>query len=82
MIKHDVTAPRLLARSAGMFILLTILGGLFAQGFVSDRLIAGNDGAVTALNILEHKLLFKWASPSISWRWPARSRRQCSCINY
>lgn len=53
------TSPRLLARMAGLFFLLTILGGIFAQGFVSEKLIVFTDAAVTAKNILAHKGLFQ-----------------------
>lgn len=52
---------RRLARMAGLFFLLTIVGGIFAQGFVSDRLIVGSDAAATASNILKHKALFQFS---------------------
>lgn len=52
------TSPRLLARMAGLFFLLTILGGIVAQGFISQRLINFNDAAATANNILTNKGLF------------------------
>lgn len=52
-------SPRFLARMAGVFFLLTILAGIFAQGFVSERLINFNDAAATANNILTHKGLFQ-----------------------
>ena len=52
-------SPRFLARMAGVFYLLTILAGLFAQGFVSERLILFRDAAATATNILTHKGLFQ-----------------------
>jgi hypothetical protein len=51
--------PRLLARMTGLFMLLTILGGVFAQFFVSERLIDFRDAAATATNILAHKGLFQ-----------------------
>src|SRR5437016_10411278 len=53
------TSPRFLARMAGLFFLLTILGGIFAQGFVSERLIVFGDATATATNILTHKSLFQ-----------------------
>ena len=53
------TSPRLVARMAGLFLLLTILGGIFAQGFVSERLIVFTDAAATATNILAHRGLFQ-----------------------
>ncbi len=52
-------SPRLLARVTGLFMLLTILAGVFAQGFVSERLIDFRDAAATATNILAHKGLFQ-----------------------
>src|SRR5215208_1964311 len=54
-----MTSPRLLARATGLFFLLTILCGIFAQGFVSERLINFSDAAATATNILTHKGLFR-----------------------
>src|SRR5256886_5675325 len=53
------TSPRFLARMAGLFFLLTILGGIFAQGFVSERLIDFTNAAATATNILTHRGLFQ-----------------------
>jgi len=44
---------------AGLFFLLTILAGIFAQGFVSERLIVFSDASATATNILSHKGLFQ-----------------------
>jgi len=52
-------SPRLLARMAGAFFLLTILSGIFAQGFVSERLIVFGDAAATATNIAAHRGLFQ-----------------------
>jgi hypothetical protein len=49
-----------MARTAGVLYLLTILGGAFAQSFVSDRLVDFGDAATTATNILTHKRLFQW----------------------
>src|SRR6266850_2630326 len=53
------SSPRFLARLTGLFFLLTILAGTFAQGFVSERLIDFSDAAATATNILAHRGLFQ-----------------------
>ena len=53
------TSPRRLARTIGALFLLTILAGIFAQGFVSERLIDFGDAAKTANNILSHRGLFQ-----------------------
>jgi len=53
------TSPRFKARITGAFYLLTMLTGIFAQGFVSGRLVADGDAAATATNILTHRFLFE-----------------------
>src|SRR5438477_11221940 len=50
--------PRRLARMTGLFFLLTIVAGIFAQGFVSERMIDFRDAAATATNILSHRGLY------------------------
>jgi len=49
----EKASPRLTARIAGVLYLLN-LTGLFAQGFVSKRLVVSGDAASTATNILAH----------------------------
>lgn len=52
-------SPRFKARITGAFYLVTILAGIFAQGFVSGKLIVNGDAATTAANILGHQGLFE-----------------------
>ena len=55
------TSARLIARIAGLLYLLTILAGIFAQGFVSERLLVPGDASATATNIMAHRSLFEWS---------------------
>ena len=52
-------SPRSKARIVGVLYLVNILAGIFAQGFVSQRLIVFGDAAATANNILTHESLFR-----------------------
>ncbi|HZE22571.1 MAG TPA: DUF4386 family protein [Blattabacteriaceae bacterium] len=62
----------LMARIAGALYLLTMLTGIFAEGFVSGRLVVSGDAAATATNLLAHKDLFQLASQFTSLKWRAR----------
>ena len=52
-------SPRALARIIGVLFLVTIVLGVFAQGFISDRLISLRDPARTAANILANETLYR-----------------------
>jgi len=51
--------PQLLARLVGVFFLLTIIGAIIAQGFISDTLVDYSSAAATAKNLLENRGLFQ-----------------------
>jgi len=53
-------SPRAAARITGAFYLLTVLAGLIAEVFISDRLVVSGDAAATAANILSHEPLFRF----------------------
>src|SRR4051812_30350631 len=53
------TSPRAVARAIALLFLMTIVGGVFAQGLVAERLINFRDAAATADNILAHQGLFQ-----------------------
>ena len=50
-------SPRSIARWVGIFTLLTIIGGVYAQGYVSRQLIEWRDATATATNFLAHRNL-------------------------
>jgi hypothetical protein len=45
-------SPRLKARIAGVFYLLTILARVIADAFVRNRLVVSDDATATATNIM------------------------------
>jgi len=54
-----ISSPRTLARSIGVFHLIVIVGGVVAQGLISDRLVVFSSAATTATNILANRQLFQ-----------------------
>lgn len=52
-------SPRVKARIAGLLYLIIIVGGIFAQIGVRDRLVVNGDAAATAQNIVAHVLLYR-----------------------
>jgi Domain of unknown function (DUF4386) len=52
-------SPRTIARTAGVLYLITILTGIFAEGYVSGRLVVPTDAMVTATNILAQRSLYR-----------------------
>ena len=53
-------SPRLKARIAGVFYIITIIMGLFAEVFVRGTLVVRDDAAVTAANILANESLYRF----------------------
>lgn len=52
-------SPRTMSRLTGISYLVTILGGVFAQGFVADKLINFGSATTTASNILANETLYR-----------------------
>jgi hypothetical protein len=55
----NISSPRVLARFIGLFHLIVIVGGVVAQGLISNRLIVFSSPATTATNILANRNLFQ-----------------------
>ena len=51
--------PRVLVRFIALFHLIVIVGGVVAQGLISNRLIVFSSAATTATNILANRQLFQ-----------------------
>jgi hypothetical protein len=51
-------SPRTRARLIGVLLLITMVGGGFAQGYVAGNIVSG-DAAATAANILAHEQLYR-----------------------
>jgi hypothetical protein len=52
-------SPRTKARFTGVVYLFYIVAGVFAQGFISDRLVVMRDPATTAANILGNQSMYR-----------------------
>lgn len=55
-------SPRLKARLAGVFYLITVLTGLFAEIHVRGSVIVSGDAGATARNILASQTLYRFGS--------------------
>lgn len=51
-------SPKTVARWIGILTLLTVFGGIYAQGYVAEQLIAWRDAPATAANVVAHKTLY------------------------
>jgi hypothetical protein len=61
MGRLEETSPKAKARLVGGLLLITILAGGFAQGFIGGSLIVSGDATATATNILAHEPLYRLA---------------------
>ena len=52
-------STRTISRLTGIFYLTVIVGGVFAQGFISESLVNFRDAGATASNILANKTLYR-----------------------
>ena len=52
-------SPRTKARILGVIYVLYIIAGVYAQGFISDRLVVMRDAATTAANILANQSTYR-----------------------
>src|SRR5881275_2555272 len=54
-------SPRVMARWGGALFLATIVGGVVAQGALSDRLVVAGDASATARNIVANQSVVRAA---------------------
>jgi hypothetical protein len=55
----NISSPRLVARFTGLSYLIVIVGGVVAQGVISNRLVVFSSAGTTATNILANRQLFQ-----------------------
>ena len=53
------TSPRTVARLAGLFFLLYVVLGVYAETFIRDQIVVSGNAATTATNILAHESTFR-----------------------
>jgi hypothetical protein len=53
------TSPRAVARLAGLFFLLYVVLGVYAEMFIRDQIVVSGNAATTAANILAHESTFR-----------------------
>jgi F0F1-type ATP synthase membrane subunit c/vacuolar-type H+-ATPase subunit K len=58
MARPAEMSPKTRARLIGALLLVTMVGGGFAQGYVAGRIVSG-DAAATAANIVTHQQLYR-----------------------
>jgi hypothetical protein len=58
-LKNLETSPQPYARIAGLFYLLIIIAGAFAEAFVRNKLVVYGDATATANNIMHSEFLWK-----------------------
>jgi len=51
-------SPKTIARWIAVLTILTIVGGVYALGYVSEKLVVWRDAGATATNILAHRNLY------------------------
>ena len=59
MTAYTEITPKAKARLTGLLYLVLIVAGVFAQGFVAERLVSARDAGVTASSILGNESLYR-----------------------